>query len=118
MPRDLTERVSTAPRRPYEGSAFRQQSPRHDPLSGEGARIMGGRFNPPESFPVLYLCSTRRCAVAEFRQFAKRHPIGPEGFLPRVLYEYSVEFASVLDLTDARVLTTFELDAEHLIDDA
>ena len=34
-----------------------------------------------------------------------------------MLYEYSVEFASVLDLTDARVLTTFELDAEHLIDD-
>jgi RES domain-containing protein len=65
MPRDLAECISTAARRPYEGSAFRQQSPRHDPLSGDGARILGGRFNPPESFPVLYLCTTRACAVAE-----------------------------------------------------
>ena len=117
MPSDLAERISTAPRRRYEGFAFRQQSPRHDPLSGEGARIMGGRFNPPESFPVLYLCTTRGCAVAEFRRFASRHPIGAEGFLPRVLYEYDVAFASVLDLTDAQVLADFELEPEHLVDD-
>jgi RES domain-containing protein len=117
MPRDLAERISTARRRPYEGSAFRQQSPRHDPLSGEGARIMGGRFNPPESFPVLDLCTTRACAVAEFRRLGSRHPIGPEGFLPRALYEYDVSFASILDLTDAVVLADFELENEHLVDD-
>jgi RES domain-containing protein len=117
MPRDLAEGVSTAQRRAYSGSAFRQQSPRHDPLSGEGARIQGGRFNPPESFAVLYLCTTRACTVAEYRRFASRHPIGPEGFLPRVLYEYAVEFASVLDLTDAPTVAKLEVETEHLIDD-
>lgn len=117
MPGDLAERVSTAPRRQYDGSAFRHQSPRHDPLSGEGARLAGGRFNPPESFPVLYLCTTRACAVAEFRRFASRHPIGLEGFLPRVLYEYRLEFASVLDLTDAETLKHLDLDPEHLVED-
>jgi RES domain-containing protein len=117
MPRDLAELVSTTPRRAYEGAAFRQQSPRHDPLSGDGARILGGRFNPPESFPVLYLCTTRACAVAEFRRFAGRHPIGPEAFLPRVLYEYTVALTSVLDLTDAQMLSAFEVDVAHLVED-
>ena len=26
-------------------------------MSGEGARIHGDRFNPPDKFPVLYLCT-------------------------------------------------------------
>jgi len=117
MPRDLAELVSRAQRHAYAGTAFRQQSPRHDPLSGEGARILGGRFNPPESFPVLYLCTTRDCSVAEFQRFASRHPIGPEGFLPRVLCKYTVDLSSVLDLTDEHTLGSFELDVVKLIDD-
>lgn len=86
-------------------------------MSGEGARLAGGRFNPPESFPVLYLCTSRACAVAEFRRFANRHPIGPEGFLPRVLVEYHVALASVLDLSDAQTLGHLDVQAAHLIDD-
>lgn len=63
---DLVDRISTAPRRASSGHGYRQQSPGYDPLSGEGARIQGGRVNPPDSFPVLYLCSTAWCAAAEF----------------------------------------------------
>lgn len=117
MPVDLAELVSSAPRRAYEGIAFRQQSPHHDPLSGAGARIMGGRFNPRESFAVLYLCTTRACAVAEFQRFSSRHPIGPQAFLPRALYEYRVEFTSVLDLADAETLVSFEIDVARLVED-
>jgi RES domain-containing protein len=117
MPRDLAELVSTAQRHAYAGAAFRHQSPRHDPLSGEGARIIGGRFNPPESFPVLYLCTTRACSLAEFRRFASRHPIGPEALLPRVLYEYTIDLSSVLDLTDVQTIDMFELDLVQLVDD-
>jgi RES domain-containing protein len=72
MTLDLGERVSCAPRRAFKGDGYRQQSPRYEPLSGEGARLQGGRFNPPNSFSVLHLCTTRACAVAEFR----RSPIG------------------------------------------
>jgi RES domain-containing protein len=78
---------------------------------------MGGRFNPPESFAVLYLCTTRACAVAEFRRFGSRHPIGAEAFLPRVLYEYTVALTSLLDLTDAQTLAAAELDVAHLVED-
>lgn len=38
---------------------YRNQAPGFDPRSGEGARRFGGRFTPPNSFPVIYLCTTR-----------------------------------------------------------
>jgi RES domain-containing protein len=117
VPSDLGERVRTAPRNVYEGPAFRQQSPRHDPLSGEGARIVGGRFNPPQSFAVLYLCTTRACAVAEYRRFAGRHPIGPGAFLPRALYQYDVALSSVLDVSDDAVFVHLGLEPAHLVDE-
>lgn len=46
----------------FVGEAFRHLSPLHGPLSGEGARLHGGRFNRSGSFPVLYVRRTRSCA--------------------------------------------------------
>lgn len=34
-----------------------------------------------------------------------------------MLYEYAVEFASVLDLTDAPTLAKLEVETEHLVDE-
>jgi RES domain-containing protein len=83
----------------YEGAGYRQQAAEFDPLNGEGARRRGGRFNPPDSFPVLYLCSTRACAVAEFYRAGSRLAIGAEGLLPRQLFRYRIRLDQVLDLT-------------------
>jgi RES domain-containing protein len=94
-------RVPTADPKAFAGLVYRHQGPRHDPRSGEGARINGGRYNPPDSFPVLYLCLTRACAVAELTRLGRRHVVGLEGLLPRHLYGYDVEVTRVLDLTDA-----------------
>ena len=96
--------IASVPPTPYRGRAYRQQAGRLAPLSGEGARINGGRFNPPDSFPVLYLCVTRDCAVAELRRLGQRTVIGIEGLLHRVLYEYDVDLGRVLDLTSEAVL--------------
>jgi RES domain-containing protein len=96
-------RVAAARLVPFAGEGWRHLSPRHDPLSGEGARMAGGRFNPPASFPVLYICRTRSCAVAELRRFGDRQIIGVEGLLPRYLYRYAIELDRVLDLTDDNV---------------
>ena len=114
---DLGEQISTASRSLYQGDGFRQQAPRYDPMSGEGARMQGGRFNPPASFAVLYLCSTRACAVAEFLSTANRHPIGPAAFLPRVLYRYEIALSSTLDLTDPAILAHLGMTAQQLVDD-
>lgn len=114
---DLVDRISTAPRRSYQGLGYRQQSPQYEPLSGEGARIHGGRFNPPDSFPVLYLCSTAGCAAAEFMRTTRRHPLGPVGFLPRSLYKYEVGLTAVLDLTDTRTIAHLGTTLAALIED-
>lgn len=99
------EQVATAPHVTYVGEAFRHMAARwDDPLSSEGARIRGGRFNPPDSFPVLYLCTTRPCTVAELRHLGRRQLIGVEGLLPRVLYRYEVSLDRMLDLTSAATL--------------
>lgn len=93
-------RLAAADLKALAGEAFRHLSPRYDPLSGEGARIGGGRFNPPGSFPVLYLCRSRACAVAELRRLGDRQRIGLEGLLPRCLYRFEVVLERVLVLTD------------------
>lgn len=85
-----------------------------DPLSGEGARIHGGRFNPPDSFPVLYLCTTRACAIAEFERLGERQVIGMAGLLPRSLYRYDLVLEMVLDLTSRSVLRTLGVRTETL----
>ena len=85
-----------------------------DPLSGEGARIRGGRYNPPDSFPVLYLCTTRLCAGAELRYLGRRHIIGVEGLLPRVLFRYDVDLDRVLDLTSSDILDHLTVTVEQI----
>ena len=53
-----------------------------DPLDGRYAAERGGRWNPPESFPVVYL--TRSVAVARAYVFRKLEgqPYGPEDLSP------------------------------------
>ena len=77
--------------------------------------MQGGRFNPPNSFAVLYLCSTAGCAAAEFMRLATDHPIGPAGFLPRSLFRYNVEFSNVLDLPDPATLGHLDVEADRLV---
>jgi RES domain-containing protein len=43
----MAGRLAAAPLTPFIGQGFRHVAPRHDALSGEGARLHGGRFNPP-----------------------------------------------------------------------
>ena len=99
------QQIATAAHVAYVGDAFRHMAARwDDPLSGEGARIRGGRFNPPDSFPVLYLCTTRPCTVAELRHVGDRLVIAVDGLLPRVLFRYETSLDRVLDLTSAETL--------------
>lgn len=111
-----TEKIATAPHVAYAGETFRHMAKRwDDPLSGDGARIRGGRFNPPDSFPVLYLCTTRPCTVAELRQLGRRQPIGVEGLLPRVLYRYQTSLDLVLDLTSDATLEHLGVSRQQVI---
>lgn len=110
-------RIATVPRVVHAGTAYRNQSPRYDPRSGEGARLNGGRFNPPGSFPTLYLCETRPCVVAELTRQGPRHLVGVEGLLPRVLYRYELDLHRALDLTDPDIRSLLGITVDELVAD-
>ncbi len=96
---------------------YRNQAPGFDPTSGEGARRLGGRFNPPSSFPVLYLCSTRMCASSELKRQAERQGIALSQLLPRELWVVRARLRSVLDLTRDANLQTLGVSSQDLVRD-
>lgn len=95
--------------------AYRNQAKGYDPRNGDGARRLGGRFNPPHSFPVLYLCLTRPCVVAELTRHAGRQGLGVEALLPRELFEVRVDLDRVLDLTDVEMLGSLRVAPPDLV---
>lgn len=89
-------------------------SRRRDPLSSEGARTLGGRFNIA-GCPALYLASTPTLAVAESLQLGSM--LGVVRFNPRLLVSVDVALHSVLDLTAEENLERMGLTIEDLHDD-
>lgn len=100
---------------PLKVTAYRNQAQGFDPRSGDGARRFGGRFNPPHSFPVLYLCVTRPCVAAELTRQAARQSLSVESLLPRELWAISADLTKVLDLTSPTVLDALAVAPEDLV---
>ena len=99
----------------YVGTAYRQQGPGYDPRSGAGARRHGGRFNPPRSFPVLYLALTLETAAAELRHIADRSGIALRDALPRELFSFELDLTRVLDLRDEDALSELEVTRDDVL---
>lgn len=76
-----------------------------DPLDGGHAAIVGGRWNPPASFPVVYLCASLEVARANVHRKLSGQPYGPEDLDPEaapVLVATPVREDSFVDaVTDA-----------------
>jgi RES domain-containing protein len=110
----LLARIDAIEPVPFAGEAFRHLAHDHHPLSGVGARIHGGRWNPPESYSTLYLALDRETTVREFYRLAKRQERDPEDFLPRRLYRYEIALTSLLDLRDPVTRTALQLSDSEL----
>jgi RES domain-containing protein len=95
---ELVARIDSLQPVSLAGQAFRHVAAGRHPLSGRGARIHGGRWNPPESFSTLYLALERDAAVREFIRMAARQRLTPGDFLPRRIYRYEIELNASLDL--------------------
>jgi RES domain-containing protein len=83
----------------YSGCAYRAHDPKwaFSPLSGEGAAVHGGRFNP-KGKPALYLALTPEGAVLEASHgFAYR-------FEPLTICTYEIADMPLADLTDRKFL--------------
>ena len=94
---------------------FRNQAPGFDARSGEGARRFGGRYNLPRSFPVIYLCLTRPCVVAELTTQATRQSVQLSDLLPRELWSVAASLERVLDLTEPAALTSLGVASAELV---
>lgn len=79
----------------YKGTAYRAHDPQWSflPLSGDGAALRGGRFNP-QGTPALYLGLSIVTAVKEASQ-------GLVGKInPLVLCSYDIDIEDIFDLRD------------------
>lgn len=95
---ELASKVDAVGPSSIHGDFYRHVAVSRDPRSGMGARINGGRWNPPESFSTLYLAETVETVIREFYRLARRQGLHPRDFLPRDLYTFEVELEAVLDL--------------------
>lgn len=82
----------------FRGTCFRAHDPRwsFDPLSGEGARQNGGRFNA-SGVPALYLSTSVDGCISEATQGLRAR------IKPLTLVSYDVDTANIADLTDGAV---------------
>lgn len=108
-------RLSSGQLTSFDSVGYRNQTPGFDARSGEGARRFGGRYNPPRSFPVIYLCLTRPCVVAELNSQAARQNIQITDLLPRELWSVATSLEKVLDLTDTSVVASLAAETNDLI---
>jgi RES domain-containing protein len=90
-----------------------------DPLDPRHAQLRGGRWNPPDSFPVVYLCGSVEVARANVYRKLEGQPYGPEDLDPRaapVLVATRVREARFADLVTARGLASAGLPATYPLD--
>ena len=98
---DLVEAIDAVGKTRWSGKTFRYTNARREPLSGEGARRFGGRYNPRELFPTVYLAQPVEACMRELERAAENQHLSVERLLsvPQVLHTIGVSEIEVLDLT-------------------
>jgi RES domain-containing protein len=93
----------------YEGKLYRALNPFHarEPLSGNGARLYGGRFNP-KGVPALYTSLTVMTALREANQVGNLQPT--------TLVSYDADINDVFDSRDEAALAAEDMNAMALAD--
>lgn len=91
----------------YAGLLYRALNPIYarDPLSGRGAELYGGRFNP-KGAPALYASLTPMAALREANQVG--------ALQPTVLVAYDADIRPVFDTRDADALSAFGVTDDDL----
>lgn len=95
----------------YQGSLYRALNPIYarEPLSGRGAELYGGRFNP-KGVPALYTSLSVLTAIREANQVGSLQPT--------TLVSYDADIEQVFDTGDDGALRARGMDAAALADDS
>lgn len=114
----ITTAIDALPHAGVSSPAFRHQAVEWSySQPGAGARTVGGRWNPPNSFATLYLGVSVETVQAEFLRLAEKAGRHPADFLPRHLLHYEIKLEAILDLTDEAALEALDLTPEHIRSD-
>ncbi|MGM4912993.1 RES family NAD+ phosphorylase [Rhizobium sp. 768_B6_N1_8] len=91
----------------YEGKLYRALNPIYarQPLSGRGAELYGGRFNP-KGMPALYTSLSVLTALREANQVGSLQPT--------TLVSYEADIERVFDTRDEVALQALGIDAETI----
>ncbi|MES5101141.1 RES family NAD+ phosphorylase [Agrobacterium sp. BA1120] len=91
----------------YRGKLYRALNPLYarEPLSGRGAELYGGRFNP-KGMPALYTSLTIMTALREANQAGSLQPT--------TLVSYEADIDPLFDTRDGKALYDYDLDVHTL----
>ncbi len=94
----------------YRGLLYRALNPiwAREPLSGEGARRFGGRFNP-KGTRALYTARSIMTAIREANQVGTLQPT--------TLVAYQADLEPIFDATDAKALHCYGISLDELAAD-
>ncbi|WP_158793801.1 RES family NAD+ phosphorylase [Granulicella sp. L60] len=115
----LLRALENAPVQPFSGFVYRIIAERHrdSPLSAIGSVRSGGRYNAPNSFPVLYCADSQMTALLEVEALfttadgqLKGAPRDPD-----LVLSLRCELARVLDLTDESFLRELGTTSDELV---
>jgi RES domain-containing protein len=116
---ELVERVDSLGTKQWSGSCFRYTSAMRDPLSGEGARRFGGRWNKRGLFSAIYLTDSARACMVEVERAATVDSTTPQNKLraPHKLHHIAASDLTILDLRTSAAQLTVGLEPADLIND-
>ena len=94
----------------YQGLLYRALNPirAREPLSGEGARLHGGRFNP-KGIPALYTAMSVMTAIREANQIGTLQPT--------TLVSCEADLTPIFDATDSDALGKYDFSPADLAAD-
>jgi RES domain-containing protein len=103
----------------WEGTVFRSVRPKYwaseDFLTGKGSGQHGGRWNPPSSFPCVYLSESLDTALKEVKGWADYYRLPAESALPRVFSAVEAHLSELLDLSDGTIRQRLQVSLERML---
>lgn len=104
---------------PFSGQTYRYTAARRDPLSGAGARLFGGRWNPRGIYATTYLALPESACIGELDMAATSQGMTSETFLaaPKVFHSLAVTRLPVLDLRAPETLEQVGLTIDDIAGD-
>jgi RES domain-containing protein len=107
---------------PWSGNVYRSTSPKYantsDLATGAGAKVSGGRWNPPGSFHTIYASLDPETAMSEALAHFRRFRIPLTSAMPRVFAALSVQLTRVLDFRLGSVRRTLRVSVRRFSGEA